>query len=291
MRCQKCGFISFDHRASCAKCSADQSANPSAYAGTGQKTEPPFFLAAALGEVVEQETPEVTSEEPVAAEIQDGATALFDELEAESQGMIPAEEPPAANLSSAEAAAPDAGEISLEVPEDETPVVGEESAEEEITAEQSSEPEESLEITLEIPEEEPETDTTAAPTAAEVQKEESLDLSLEIPTDEEDLAGEQGPEEAEPVLEEASNLDLEEIDLSDLVSDSGTPTAPASDNDEIFDLSSLMGDAGEEQNRDEPAMDMDAAVSEGTASGSAEDATGQDAERDGISGLSLEKED
>ncbi len=302
MRCQKCGFISFDQQSSCNKCGVDQTATPLAYTGTGQKTDPPFFLAAALGEAVEHDAPMIDIEETVNEEVHDGATALFDELEAESQGMIHSEPPPEIELSFAE---PEE-EISLVIPEEEAPEISleeeeesleisleipepeEEIAVEEIAAEPTPEPEEALEITLEIPEEEtlelaveeaeeeivmteeeaPEKDSLelslempvdddAAPAEEETAEEDSLDLSLEMPTDNDEYPAEENLEVKTEPMQTASSLDLEEIDLSDLISDSGATAEPVNDNEEIFDLSSLIGDADEDTNGDELALTMD----------------------------------
>jgi len=48
MRCIKCGFISFDHLASCAKCGRDISEVASELQGTSIKVEIPMFLSGAL---------------------------------------------------------------------------------------------------------------------------------------------------------------------------------------------------------------------------------------------------
>ena len=300
MRCQKCGFISFDLLAACNKCGVDQTAKAPDYTGTGQMTNPPFFLAAALGDVDEQEAPILTSEESVQEEVQDGAAALFDELEAESQGMIPAEEPPEVDLSFDEAeeeiASPD--EISLEIPaEDESleipleiPEPEEEVVVEEIATEETPEPQESLEITLEIPEEEapaltieePEAEAETAPT------EEPLDLSLEMTVDEEETAEAQGLDVMTEPAATSSSLDLEEIDLSDLITDSGPAPAPANDNEEIFDLSSLMGDTDEEPSSDELSLTMD--LSDEMTLDSDEDKSDTDAKQGDTPDRSLDME-
>lgn len=48
MRCTKCGFISFDHLLSCAKCGRDISEVASELQGTSIKVETPMFLSGAL---------------------------------------------------------------------------------------------------------------------------------------------------------------------------------------------------------------------------------------------------
>ena len=332
MRCQKCGFISFDQQPSCAKCGVDQAAKPLDYNGTGQKIEPPFFLAVALGDAEAPEAPVVEVEEEVVEEVrQDGSSTLFDELEAESHGVVPEEEGeldlsfvgseadadeeeisldlPADDEISLEI--PEEEEISLELPADdeislempeEEEVALELPADEEISLEMPEEEEVSLElpadeeISLEMPEEEevsldlpaddeislemPEEEEISLELPAddeislempeeeeepkaEAPGEETLELSLEMSADEEEEGdGEdqgredaedqeaddnQGREDAEGLEASATGLDLEEIDLSDLISDSGAPSVQESfggdENEEIFDLSSLMGES------------------------------------------------
>ncbi len=48
MRCPKCGFISFDHLTSCAKCGKDIAEVASEVQGTSIKVETPMFLSTAL---------------------------------------------------------------------------------------------------------------------------------------------------------------------------------------------------------------------------------------------------
>ncbi|NOQ66849.1 MAG: hypothetical protein GQ556_06505 [Desulfobacterales bacterium] len=55
MRCIKCGFISFDHLASCAKCGRDISEVASELQGTSIKVEIPMFLSGALAAFPESE--------------------------------------------------------------------------------------------------------------------------------------------------------------------------------------------------------------------------------------------
>jgi hypothetical protein len=55
MRCPKCGFISFDHLASCAKCGRDISEVASELQGTSIKVEVPMFLSGALAALSESE--------------------------------------------------------------------------------------------------------------------------------------------------------------------------------------------------------------------------------------------
>ncbi len=48
MRCPKCGFISFDHLTSCAKCGKDVAEVASELQGTSIKVKAPMFLGSAL---------------------------------------------------------------------------------------------------------------------------------------------------------------------------------------------------------------------------------------------------
>jgi hypothetical protein len=54
MRCPKCGFISFDHLTSCAKCGRDISETASELQGTSIKVETPMFLGGALAALAER---------------------------------------------------------------------------------------------------------------------------------------------------------------------------------------------------------------------------------------------
>ena len=208
MRCQKCGFISFDQQTSCVKCGVDQTANPLGYEGTGQKLETPFFLAVALGEaeaMVSPETLAVEAEEDVAEVArQDGSNALFDELEAESHGVMSADEGGELDLSFVGAGEDDADEeISLELPEDEEEISLElPEEEEEISLEL---PEEEEEISLELPEEEEEI-------SLELPEEEG-EISLELPEEEEEVSLELPEEEEELALSMSEDVSAEEPEV------------------------------------------------------------------------------
>jgi uncharacterized OB-fold protein len=71
MRCPKCGFISFDHLASCSKCGRDISEVASELQGTSIKVETPMFLSGALAAFSESEESfeEHTMEDDVAGGI------------------------------------------------------------------------------------------------------------------------------------------------------------------------------------------------------------------------------
>lgn len=56
MRCLKCGFISFDHQTSCAKCGKDITEVASELQGTSIKVATPMFLGAALASYADKNT-------------------------------------------------------------------------------------------------------------------------------------------------------------------------------------------------------------------------------------------
>ena len=55
MRCPKCGFISFDHLTSCAKCGKDIAEVASELQGTSINVETPMFLSGALAAYAERQ--------------------------------------------------------------------------------------------------------------------------------------------------------------------------------------------------------------------------------------------
>ena len=57
MRCPKCGFISFDHLTSCAKCGKDIAEVASELQGTSINVETPMFLSEALAAYAERQEP------------------------------------------------------------------------------------------------------------------------------------------------------------------------------------------------------------------------------------------
>ncbi|MFC1843457.1 hypothetical protein ACFLZ5_01540 [Thermodesulfobacteriota bacterium] len=70
MRCSKCGFISFDHLLSCAKCGKDISEVATELQGTSIKVDPPMFLSGALAAFSESE--ESFEEQAMDAEVDEG---------------------------------------------------------------------------------------------------------------------------------------------------------------------------------------------------------------------------
>ena len=71
MRCPKCGFISFDHLTSCAKCGKDIAEVASELQGTSIKVKAPMFLGSALAAHAERtgSIDELAMEEEQGAEI------------------------------------------------------------------------------------------------------------------------------------------------------------------------------------------------------------------------------
>jgi len=145
MRCPKCGFISFDHLASCSKCGRDISEVASELQGTSIKVETPMFLSGALAAFSESEESfeEHTMEDDVAGGIDfnmeeeavemDAAEEDVDfsfEEEAEDFDVVAEEE--GADISLAEAEADEAAglaeedvDIELEAEAEEEPALEE----------------------------------------------------------------------------------------------------------------------------------------------------------------------
>ena len=145
MRCPKCGFISFDHLASCSKCGRDISEVASELQGTSIKVETPMFLSGALAAFSESEESfeEHTMEDDVAGGIDfnmeeeavemDAAEEDVDfsfEEEAEDFDVVAEEE--GADISLAEAEAEEAAgtaeddvDIELEAEAEEEPALEE----------------------------------------------------------------------------------------------------------------------------------------------------------------------
>lgn len=70
MRCSKCGFISFDHLLSCAKCGKDLSEIATEIQGTSIKVASPMFLSGALAAFSESE--ESFEEHAMDADVDEG---------------------------------------------------------------------------------------------------------------------------------------------------------------------------------------------------------------------------
>ena len=275
MRCPKCGFISFDQQPSCTKCNADLSAAAPTLTGTGERVTAPFFLGAILNEGAGLATggvataPEETVETAAPPEVKEGTAALFEALEAESQDLAMAPEAPPEeageelDLSFAEPPEEAEVELSLNLEEEaateEAPALelGEEGPP---TPQEAEEPE--LVVTLEEEE-------TAAP-EVQLAAEPELELTLEEPEVEPPLETEAPPTKSEveakgePAETVAPSLSLHEIDLSDLVEKKGSTaqSISVSEEDDIFDLSALIGGSEEEEEshrggNDDLAMEVD----------------------------------
>jgi hypothetical protein len=92
MRCPKCGFISFDHLTSCAKCRKDIVEVATELQGTSIKVETPMFLSGALASYADTE--ESFEEHAMEAEVDDEIDfSMEDEaVEEEAVEMAEAEE-------------------------------------------------------------------------------------------------------------------------------------------------------------------------------------------------------
>lgn len=77
MRCPKCGFISFDHLTSCAKCGKDIAEVASELQGTSIKVETPMFLSTTLASYADRE--HSFEEHAMDAEIEEGIDFSMDE--------------------------------------------------------------------------------------------------------------------------------------------------------------------------------------------------------------------
>ena len=89
MRCPKCGFISFDHLTSCAKCGRDISQVAAELQGTTIKVEQPMFLSGALASFSEAGE----SFEEHAMEAEAGGGVDFD-MDTEEETISMADEAP-----------------------------------------------------------------------------------------------------------------------------------------------------------------------------------------------------
>ncbi len=77
MRCPKCGFISFDHLISCAKCGRDIAEVASELQGTSIKVETPMFLSGALAAYADRE--ESFEDHAMESEVDEGIDFSMDE--------------------------------------------------------------------------------------------------------------------------------------------------------------------------------------------------------------------
>jgi len=127
MRCPKCGFISFDHLTSCAKCGRDISQVAAELQGTSIKVEPPMFLSGALAAF--SEAGESFEEHAMEADVGGGVDFDMD-TEEETISMADEAAEEEVDFSFEEGAAPEMAEaeepgISLAEPEESGPDVAE----------------------------------------------------------------------------------------------------------------------------------------------------------------------
>jgi hypothetical protein len=222
MRCPKCGYISFDRIKSCDKCRADLTAVATQLQGTVGKIAPPFFLGAALG------TPQ-----PAAG---DSGSALYEKDEPRVLGGSKAEALPADQIElDLSEAVPEPDELDLsETAQDELDLS--EAAPDEINPEEQPLP------PLDFK------DIDLSDLAMPRKEEEELELSLGSEPEEALLAAEPARDEEEDSLREMEPASSESDDL--LIFDEQPPPSrmseaesgkPPAEDEDIIDLSSLMG--------------------------------------------------
>jgi hypothetical protein len=212
MRCSKCGFISFDHLLSCAKCGRDMSEVASELQGTSIKVEPPMFLSGALAAFSESEG-EFFEEHAMDGEVDEGID--FDmgmgANEGESLEMADSEE-----------------DVDFSIEE-------EEGAEEFEVAEEA-----------EISFAEPETEEAVS---IEVEAEKGDDIELKLEVEEESLEAEGAADSIEE-LDFMGAVDEEEeggleFDLEDFMEDMDDDTSKTSASEDATDIDLDLGDEEE----------------------------------------------
>jgi len=77
MRCPKCGFISFDHLTSCAKCGKDIADVASELQGTSINVETPMFLSGALAAYADRGEP--FADQGMGFDVEEGIDFSMDE--------------------------------------------------------------------------------------------------------------------------------------------------------------------------------------------------------------------
>lgn len=233
MLCPKCGYISFDHLTSCAKCNKDISVLASELSGTAVKAEYGFFLGAVIAgdglgvEAEEVASDEIIEEEPdVSSQEEDSDQVPPVEIDlssgAQQEDIL---DIPSIDISGIESEEDGDSDISL----DDTDV--EESGGEEGTQNESPEIE-MAEVAL------PELDLSEVEEPAEPQLAEFEPGPIEMPTMEEDqgieldlsldMPGESAPEEAADETPEISleglELDTSSLSLEKNEETTGVPT-------------------------------------------------------------------
>jgi len=161
MRCPKCGFISFDHLTSCAKCGRDTAEVASELQGTSIKVEAPMFLSGALAAYADRQDSfddqamDAEADEGIDFSMEDEAVEeeAVEMAEAEEAVDFSIEEEEEADISLAEAEAEEAATTSEE-PKAAADVSLEAEAEEEAVPEMADKSFEELDFVGAVDEEE-----------------------------------------------------------------------------------------------------------------------------------------
>ena len=85
MRCPKCGFISFDHLTSCAKCGKDIADTASELQGTSINIEAPMFLSGALAAYAERQ--ESFADQGMGFDVDDGIDFSMEDKSAAEEAI------------------------------------------------------------------------------------------------------------------------------------------------------------------------------------------------------------
>jgi len=117
MRCPKCGFISFDHLTSCAKCGKDIADVAAELQGTSIKTGAPMFLSTALAAFAERE--ESLDEHTMDADVSGGIDFSMDDEPAAAAPSETVEAGGDIDFSFEEGEAEDAGAMQIKAEEEE----------------------------------------------------------------------------------------------------------------------------------------------------------------------------
>jgi hypothetical protein len=143
MRCPKCGFISFDHLTSCAKCGKDVSAVASELQGTSINVETPMFLSGALAAYADRQ--ESFGEHGMGFEADEGIDFSMEEEGVAAESFEMAEDEEAVDISFDEDQAD--ADISMDVQEAEGNVAEEEAVD--FTVEPEVQEEADIEVVVE----------------------------------------------------------------------------------------------------------------------------------------------
>ena len=100
MRCPKCGFISFDHLTSCAKCGKDFAEVASELQGTSINVETPMFLSGALAAYAERQ--ESFGDQGIGFDVGEGVDFSMEEESAAQEPIEMAEADEGVDVSFAE---------------------------------------------------------------------------------------------------------------------------------------------------------------------------------------------